>query len=626
MAIYTEEVQLKDGLSPAAKAAAENVKTLEHQMTVLQKSLTAAQDKMTKASALGDIAGFRKAKGEVAQLTAGIGDLSPKVAGAKQELAALTQKTQGATGASMDLQAELAELTGGLSILVEVVGAVALGFGVLVAAGAKFAIEASEAKTQALALWTALGEGKTSGDQVDDMLDGMRAKLGITKDAMTPWANQLMAMGVVELPQLEEALTATAAAAALAKGGGDVYLGMQKKIQAAAEAGTKLTVKLKDLSSMGLTVTDVATKMGVSATELGAQLKAGSVDAAKFGKALNDALAAKGGDSIKAMSLSVQNLGGLFKEYIADMFEDLGPAIRPFLEQVKDLFGIFDSKTKPSGQALKAGIEGFFKQVFAIAAKVVPMVKHFLLDVIIFGLKAYIALKPIVKTLQDMWKQHGGMQILIKAFNVMKPLLIVIGVAIGVVVLAFAALWAMMVGIGVVILAVTGFIVKGISEGIGALWDLAKVLGEWSMMGLKYAGDFVMGIVNGIKSGVGMVVDAVTNLAGSAKGAFKKALGIASPSKVGKSLGGNFGGSIGEGMSAAAPDVHAAGGELAGAAAGGFSKNAGGGGASASAGASITVHIDQLNVDAKGASGAEELSETIFAVVFERLAIANGYG
>lgn len=590
MAVYEQTISLKDNVSGPAISAAK-------QMKILTASVTATQTALVKAQALGNV-------GQVKKLTKELGSLQGAMASLPKEAGGL--------------QMELAEVTGGLSLVAEVAGGVALAFGAIVLAGAALAIEASTAKMQMLAMFDALGAGAITGERVDDMLDNMRSKLGVTKDAMVPLVKQFMAMGVTSEDALQKMTTAALSAKALTGGSeaaADAFTKLSKKIQLAAETGQGLKIPLKglgSLASMGLTVDDVAKKMGVSASELAAQLKAGSVNAGKFGNALQDALIDKGAGPLQMMSLSVANLGGLVKEYLVDLFEDLGDSVKPFLLQVKQLFGIFDSKANPSGKALKSGIQAFFKEVFAIATRVVPMVKHFLLDCIIFGLKAYLAIKPIVKALTDAWKQHDGMGKLLAVWNLMKPALIVVGVAIGIVVAAVVLLGVVLLGIQAVIFGVGAAIVGFSAKAM-------QVLVDWALGAAKAAADFVSGLVNGITSGAGAVVDAVKGLASGAKNAFKGALGISSPSKVMMELGGHVAGGVAEGMSDGASDVHAASGALAGAATGGFAGGASGGG-----GKTITINVGGLTVHAPNAKDMNDISEAAFALLMERVALTQG--
>src|SRR5262249_9059820 len=150
--------------------------------------------------------------------------------------------------------------------------------------------------------------------------------------------------------------------------------------------------QLASLAATGVNVTDVAKVMGMSAETLRGQLVAGTVDARKFGDALNQALVTKGAGPLARMSVGLDTLGAKLRENIEAFFEDVDTA--PFLAAMKDLLGIFGQDTA-SGQTLKKIITGFFNETFKLAAKVLPYIKRFLLDLIIFGLKTYIGLKPL---------------------------------------------------------------------------------------------------------------------------------------------------------------------------------------------------------------------------------------
>lgn len=621
MAVYTEEVKLDAStFQSASKAAADSVMKLEHEMTVLQKTLSSAQDKMTKASAIGDIAGFRKAKTDAANLTATLEPLKAKHAEATAQMQQFTAATSQASASSADLQGELAEVTGGLSLVVEALAVVGGAIGAVVIAGAALAIEASEAKAKMVGLFDALGEGKVTGKETVAMLDQLGDSIGQTREKLAPLAQAFMRMGVTGTEQLRSLTLAAASAGALAEGGGEAFEKMFKKISAAAQTGAALKIPLKGLGSladMGLTVDDVARKMGVSAQKLQQQLKAGSVDAKKFGDALQGALVEKGAGPLERAGASLTNVWAKFKENITKMFEDVD--VGPFLEEVKQLFDIF-SMAKPSGQAMKSGIGGFFKEVFALATKLVPMVKHFLLDMVIYGLRAYIALKPIAKWFQDLLKNQKVMSILITAFKGFGMVLLVVGAAIALVVTAIVACWAAAVALIVAVYA-------AIAAFYEFTQDTGKAIADWSKSSIDAAKNFIAGLVNGIKSGVGDVVAAVKGLATQAKDGFKKALGISSPSKVMMQFGAHVAGGAAEGISSGAPEVHAASRELAGAAAGGFAGGAEGSAGGKSGGGGVSVNVEKGAITINGAGkSAEEITEAMLALVFERLVLAQGLG
>lgn len=579
MAVYTETIELKDKVSEAAKGASE------------------------------------------------------KVAGLAENLGSLNEG--------------LAEATGGLSLVVEAIAGAAAAFGVLTVAGAAFAIKASEAKQASLALWNALGEGKVTGEQVDELLDNMREKTGLTKDSLGKLTEQFLRMGVTGTDALESLTLAAASADALAKGGGDAFAKLEGQARAAAETGSKLKIPFKKLESqlkgVGLNIGDLAKQMGVSEQALTAGFKAGTIDAQKFGDALEKAVTEKGAGPLQRMANSVGNLGKLLEEYIGDLFEDLGPAIAPFLAQVRDLFGIFDSKANPSGRALKEGIEGFFKRVFAVATRLVPMVKHFLLDMIIYGLKAYIALRPLAKTvgeffiaikefagqvgtylepiisyMKDLLTSQYALNALSSMWMVLKVAIAAVAVVIGIAILAFAGIVAAAATVSIAIFNVIGAIGSFVEQ-------VAETLNEWVASAYEAASNFIQGLVSGIANGAGMVVDAVKGLANKAVDGFKNALGIHSPSTVMMQLGGHTGEGFAQGIEAKSPDIHGAAQGMANSASVGASTSSTSNiSNNNSKSISVVVEPGAIVIQGGGSQGTLELTEEAISLVWERIALGAG--
>lgn len=592
--------QQKKQQSEASSAAAKAAQVQTAANTKMANTLSTARDAV--GSSIGSIKG--------AFLSLASGDVKGAIEGV----------ADGIAGIAKLLDLVVPGLGQAVAAVISFAGAT---FGA-VASIAKFAIETSVAKTQVLAMWDALGEGKITGEEVDGMLDDLSAKLGQTKDAMQPITQKFLQMGITGKEALAEMTTAALSAKALVGGadaGAEAFVKLTKKIQTAAATGQGLKIPLKGLGSladMGLTVDDVATKMGVSAKKLAEELKAGTVDATKFGDALNHALIEKGAGPLETMGLSLSNLGGLLKQYIGDIFEDMMPAIKPFLLALKDLFGIFDSKTKPSGEALKTGIVAYFTKLFQVATKVVPIVKSMLLSIIIYGLKAFIAIKPLVAKVREFLNSAAGAATMQRIWDALVVVFKVLGVVVLVVVAVLLVLWAAMIAVSVAFWTVTGVIL----ETVGAM---SSTLAGWVTSAAEAAYNFIQGLVSGIASGAGAVVDAVTGLAGKAKGAFKSALGIASPSKVGRELGGNFGGSIAGGMGEAANDVHGAASGLATAAVKGTSSPAAGSasaGGNASSSGDVEINVN-VTIDGAGKS-AQEITDEMVSQTFQRYALAVG--
>lgn len=632
MSVFTETIKLEDQVSPAAKAAAGEAKTLSGALASVNASLL-------KASALGDIQGFKTLtkQSEAMKISLGQVDqgLLKEVADAKSADAANAKlaKSQAEAQKSQDglnsvMQEGTAAIEGYALAAGAAIAGLVVGFAALVVAGAKFAIASSQAKDQMIQMFDALGEGKITGVQVDDMLDGLSAKLGQTKDAMVPLVQKFAAMGITSQDALEKMTTAALSAKALvggAESGAQAFEALSKKIQLASETGQGLKIPIKalgQLSEMGLTVDDVAKKMGVSAKALAEQLKGGTANASKFGDAMQSALIEKGAGPLQKMSLGAANLGAMLQQYIGDMFEDMGKDVEPFMLAIKDLFSIFDSKTQPSGEALKSGIGGFFKQVFAAATKVVPLVKHFLLDMIIYGLKAYISLKPIIGWLKQIGSSQATMDTLVTGFKVLGYAVVgvvgALGAVIGFIGLVAYGFVSGAVGIYNMAAALLGFM-----GTIGSfLAGAAVALAGWVAGAATAAYDFVSGLVSGIANGASQVIGAVTGLASSATGAFKSALGISSPSKVMMGLGGHVAEGTAEGIEAGSGDVHGAASGMATAAVAGATS---GGGASSGGGGSKGETVINVTVQVDGAGkSAMDITQEMVALVFERAALSAG--
>lgn len=593
---------LADKVTAPAQKMTQATDKLAMEMKVLQQSVASTEKALVKANALGDIKKHQQ--------------LTQQLASFKAAQQAAAQSVDTTSSSSAGLQAELAEMSGGLSLVVETLGAVALAGAVATGSMMAFAVSATEAKTKSLALWDALGEGKIAGREVDDMLDGLRDKLGVTKEYFEPFAEGFLKMGITGKEQLEGLTVAAASANAMVEGGGAAFTKLQQQINAAAESGAKLTIPYKklesQLTSMGLNVNDLADQMKMSTKDLVAGLKAGTIDAGKLGDALTDAATNKGAGPLQTLSLSTANLGKLIKEYLVDMVEDLGDSIKPLMKEVKSLFDIF-GQSKPSGQALKAGIGAWMKQSFAMLTKIVPMVKHMFLQFIIWGLKAYIAVKPLIAYFKQLWESNKDSALLTTVLDSLWKALKTVGLVVAVVVGLFVALWAAGLAIGAGLLVLIGIIV-------GFAAQAGDALTGWAMSAVDSAKNFIDGLVNGITSGATAVVNAVKGLAGKAKDTFKSALGIASPSKEMAKLGKFAGDGVAVGLDASQSTVTSSAKDLGSATTGGAAGGMGGG---SGGGINVTVEKGAIVIEGAG-KGVEELTEQAVSLIFERIALSQG--
>lgn len=622
MAVFSETIKLDDQVSAPAAKASGAMKKGSAEAKAWGAAMAAAR---AQAKALGDTtnaaaAGIGSSTAKIGASTKGVAKIFPnltdKLMRTQGTITGLADAEAKASASSGGLQAELAELTGGLSIAVEVLGAVALGMGALVLAGVSLAISAAGAKQKIVTLFDALGEGKITGKQTVAMLDELGDQIGQTRDQLAPLAKGFLTMGITGTAALRSLTLAAASAGALAEGGAEKFTTMFGVINAAAETGSKLTIPFKklekQLQGVGLNIGDLAKEMGTTEAALTSGLKAGTVDAKKFGDALTAAATSKGAGPLANAGKQLGAIWAKATEDVTKMFEDID--VGPFLKEVKDMFAIL-GQGKPSGEALTKGIGGFFKQVFTLLTKVVPLAKHFLLDMIIYGLKAYIAVKPIIGAIKEFATSAEGAAIIGTVLSALWNVLKVVGVVIGVVVVAVLALWAAMIVVSVAVWTAVGAFL-GLFDSVGS------ALGGWIASAAKAAYDFVAGLVSGIADGAGAVIGAVTGLADKATGAFKSALGIASPSKVMAGLGGHVAAGTAEGIEAGSDDVHGAASGMATAAVKGATSGGGGGDGGGAAKGATTINVT-VQIDGAGKS-AMDITQEMVSLVFERAALAAG--
>lgn len=276
---------------------------------------------------------------------------------------------------------------------------------------------------------------------------------------------------------------------------------------------------------------------------------------------------------------------------------------------------------------MKTGLTKVFSTIFEVLGRVIKSVKTFTLDLVILGLKGYIAIKPVIRAVQEFSEKFHVLHGLLTAGKVV---LAVVGIAIGVVVAAFVLVG---VAIGAVI-AAFGALVSTVSDFVSTA---IAALSDWASSGVQMAEDFISGLIGGITAGVGKAVDAVKNLGDSVMGGIKGVLGIHSPSIEMMKLGGHTAGGFAAGIMAGAPVVGGAAQAMAGAAndnavsatayqgAAGAAgaKGADGGSATSGGGISVTVEAGAIVIQG-GAGSATDLTEEAVSLIFERVALARG--
>lgn len=450
-----------------------------------------------------------------------------------------------------------------------------------------FSIEATQAKDAMIDTFAALGGGHEKGVELSEMLEDLSRNIGISADKLEPFARKFAAMGITGKQALEDMTLAAISAQSVMRdpAAGEAFVNLSKKIQIAVETGQGLKIPAKglaNLAAMGANVNDVAARMSVSTQALAAGLKAGTVDAEKFGKALQDSLIATGAGPLDRVAKTIPNIIGQAKQAIEEMFEGLSQHVDPLMERLSTFVDLFD-KGSVAGEFFGASIKEVMGSVLDSTDDALHAVRRGFLDVMIYGVEAATFMKAHWLTVKT-------------EFGMLKTTIELIGKA-----LSFVA-------------DMMGKVEKASHFGESlyrSLGGLNTVQGALSV-GMHKEGD--------------KVKDAGAALGSKAKEGLEDKLEIKSPSRVFMRAGSFVGAGLSAGMRSSGDDVERAASGMGSDAIRGIGSASTGSGSSSGGGAGnrsfgpITIHITAP----EGVTGASELTETAIAVVFERLALHAG--
>ena len=335
-------ITLEDGVSREAGKAAEALRGLETELHGTKDAATVGKVGVESiatgahhagTSIHGMSAEAKEAKGVIEGFAEGLGELYPTLTAVRLGAAAV-----GFVLADLAVEA----VKSGAEIVKSLV---------------ETALEVGEVNDKLEATFDALGKGPGAGKATLTFLNDLAKELPQSRDQLAQWTKQFQAIGITDLGQLKTEITAVASAQAImGDQGAQAYTTIRERIAAAVEAHQPLklaTRSLQQLYQAGINFTDVAAHMGLSAAVLGTQLKAGTVDAAKFGDALKDSLTEKGKGPLEAMGNEIGTLGKKAKETFDHLFDDIDTS--SITIALKDLIDLGD-QGEASGQAIKDGI------------------------------------------------------------------------------------------------------------------------------------------------------------------------------------------------------------------------------------------------------------------------------
>jgi len=337
-------------------------------------------------------------------------------------------------------------------------------------------------------------------------------------------------------------------------------------------------------------------KSGLKGDALSAALEDAAIKAAKLKFGPEYAKAMLGAD-FQTQKLKA-NLGKVFGGLKTD-------GVMAALQRVVALFDTNSS----SAQAIKVVFESMFQPAVDGIEGFIPKVVAAFIQFEIWAMRGLIAMLPYVST----FKAAG--QVLLFFGQTAMMVLGIVGAAIGFAVLqtvafmaALKAVWDAMTFLSNGAVALGGALVNGVAYGVGFLMGkFAEVKAFLAGMSLSEIGTALIdGLATGLTTAGPKVLAAITGVASGAITAAKKALGIASPSKVFAEIGGYTAEGMSQGVDAGAKDVEASYNDIMNP-----PKPKGGSGASSSGGSSGHVYNIYVTASGDGDDIAAKVREAI---------------
>lgn len=249
--------------------------------------------------------------------------------------------------------------------------------------------------------------------------------------------------------------------------------------------------------------------------------------------------------SKQMLGLSAQS--ETFKKNIGGLFGDLN--IEPVLNGLQRLVALFDENTA-AGAAIKFLFESVFQPLINQADAAATAVEAFALGFLIGLTKLYIAVKPAIKAVSELFgfEDTSLTDVLGSAKaagELLAPVVVGLAVAFGAIVAVVGLAVGVLVGLAVAVIALPVlFIEAARAVGDAFYQGIAKVVAYLTGVPAELhttGGLMMQGLADGIVGAAGTVVAAITGAVKGAISSAKQLLGIHSPSKVFADIGGYTG-------------------------------------------------------------------------------------
>lgn len=507
-------LDLRDGMTPAARNAADALEQLQARITGTQKELNSiyAAQRRLRQGGLGQSAAFRELDDRASVLRKSLGSMQAQFValGGSFRSSAVPQ----ATGGFNDLLASATRIPGPLGAIagrfasLGAAGPVGLAIAAAVAVAAAYVAVAAALVTATAALL------KYAVAQAGARRSELLRLQGLT--TIRRW-HGIAAGSATELQQSIDRVSRTSAI------GRDQLVGYAESLYRAGLRGQTLEEALRGVSTVA----------AVQGDQMAERWKGMAIAAARTGgsvRRMAEDVDRRLGPIARRMAISWDRQMERLNESVSELFSGL--EIEGLLEAADGLTSLFSQSTA-SGRALRQIMTSLLQPLINFIAARGPAIERFFKGIVIAALILAIAIVRVKNRIEDAFggTSLGGFFDFLDAAELGQ--MVVYGLA-----LAFGALLVAMLPVAIV----AGLIVAPFVLGaLAAIWlgkkirELTDWLGtlDWS----EIASNLIDGLVNGIRSGGQFVVDAVRELGQSATDALTSALGIASPSRVFAALG-----------------------------------------------------------------------------------------
>lgn len=595
--------------------SAQKVKGLQDRMKGLGKEIDELRAKQLKYREAGLTGVASQAGLEIAKLQLQMRGLGGELRDAKEHHAGLTKAMKGSTTGQKSFAQSVSSLRTEIAPYLVILAAYAAVLGVLAGVlyeGGKLAIGAVEFRDDTLMAFRALTGSAAEGRATLRVIRDLEREVPETEAQLVDRAKGLIAQGLDPRQLKSTLLDISNVTATLGEKGAQK---VQNVIEKTLTAG-KFKLMPKQLVGTGITEADLAQALHMTPATFEAMMKAGAIGADRGLSALHAVIDKKMGGTAAQQVGNMAGLANKLRDNLSHLFEDVDTA--PFTAALKQIVDLFDT-SKASGKAMKWFIEQVFNTGFSKGGSILLGVKHGIQDLIIGGLKLYIAMKPTIAEMKSLWAQA-------KKSEDLKNALLGIAIIVGVIALVVAVAAGALILLSAATIAVAAAIALGVGWVVMKVFHLSESMRKkfmgWGHMAKDAVAKLIDGLVHGISKGIARVQTAVHKLAGVLPQGLKDKLEIHSPSRVGERIGERFPEGVAVGMKRGEGRVGVAAARIGTRAEGDAQGDGGSRGGKGG-------HVDKVEIHNHGVDSEGKMlriTATSLADVLEQLALKEGLG